>query len=43
MMIIIAMILICAGTVTTTTMEGEGLACMDMAIDIPQLQTITGE
>ena len=30
------------GGVTTISMNHEGLACLDMAISIPQLQTLTG-
>ena len=30
------------GGLTTISMNHEGLACLDMAISIPQLQTLTG-
>lgn len=42
MMTITAIILVYLGKLATSTMEDEGMACMDMAAAIPNLQTMTG-
>ena len=41
-MIIITILLVSLGKLATSTMETEGVACMDMADAMPKLQTLTG-
>ena len=41
-MIIITILLVSLGKLATSTMETEGVACMDMADAIPTLQALTG-